>query len=201
MKSINYVIVEIDQQYKNEVKFKSGVSIIVNTRVESVENINRVAKVVSVPDGTVLKKGDYVVIHHNILRKRGSQKGNEIESEFYIKENTFFVPFEEVFMYKRGEDEWKALSPHCFIKPIEAKDELTSKLIYIPESLDKGYKGMKKNQGFIAYGNPSLEDIGASEGDEIIFQKDSEYEIELGGQIYYKMSTQNVLGKVEHEGS
>mgnify|MGYP000206339824 CR=1 FL=1 len=57
MKTVNYIIVEVEEAYNNKLD-----GIIINNSIENVGNINRVAKVVSAPKFTVLNKGDEVII-------------------------------------------------------------------------------------------------------------------------------------------
>lgn len=185
MDTINYVIVEVDNLYENS---KNG--LIVNDSIENVSNINRVGKVVSAPNSTMLIKGDLVIIHHNIFRKKYTVSGTQINSDFWIEGNLFHVPLTEVFMYKR-ESEWECLEPFCFVKPVLKKDEDISSF----SLSDNLYKGNYSHIGEIKYLNDSLKkDI--SVGDIIIFSNDSEYEFNIDGEILYKMSSKDVLGKI-----
>ncbi len=196
MKALDYIIIEVDQQYNNEVLLKNGTSIIVNTKTESVSNINRIGRVVSVPKGIKVKKDDFILFHHNILRKINDHKGEVMQSDFYIKGNMFFVPLDMVFMYKRGESEWKSLNPFCFIKPIKENLPETKTNIIIPSYISVGHKGKKENRGVVKYGNSVLKDWGVEEGDEIIFKDYREYEFEINGETLYKMGCDDVLAKV-----
>ena len=190
MRTINYVIVELDKAYENEVETESG-SVIVNSTIESVSNINRVAKVKSAPSYTMLKEGDEVIVHHNIFRLRNDVKGNVTESNFFIEDNTYFVPLTEIFMYKRDSD-WKPLSPFCFVEPI-TKEQKSGFDLSITEST---HKGKIKRKGIIRYLNEELLSQGLKEGDTVLFSKNSEYEFDIDGKIHYKMSTKDILMKL-----
>lgn len=196
MKALDYIIIESDEQYNNEVLLKNGESIIVNTKTESVSNINRIGKVTSVPKNIKIKEGDFILFHHNILRRVNDHKGEVMQSDFVIKDNLFFVPLDMVFMYKRGDGDWKALSPFCFIKPIREVFPETKSSLIIPEYISVGFKGRKENKGILKYSNPVLEEWGANEGDEVVFKDYREYEFEIDGEILYKMSCNDVLAKI-----
>ena len=101
MKSINYLIVELDKAYENEVEVSTGEKVIVNSTIEDVSFINRKARVVSAPEFTILQKGDEVIVHHNIFRLRNDVKGVVAPSNYDIGDNKYIVPLTEVFMYKR----------------------------------------------------------------------------------------------------
>ena len=188
MKSINYIVVRLDEAYGNEVELDSGDKFIVNSTIESVEHINRVAEVVASPDFTIVEKGDKVVVHHNIFRLRNNTKGNEIDSNYYLGDGLYIVPLTEVFMYKRDGD-WMAIDPYCFVKPIQhTEEDLWSE---VPV-----YKGRLHKVGVMAYPNRELMEQGVKAGDTIRFSDYSEYEFVIGGELYYKMSTKDVLAVI-----
>lgn len=188
MKTINYLIVRLEEDYQNEKSTEGGNKIIVNSSIENVKYINRVAEVVSAPDFTILQKGDKVVTHHNIFRKRNDVKGNQIPSNFHIKEDLYFVPLTEAFMYKR-EEEWQSIAPYCFVKPIklEHRGEFQRTLD------DVSHEGMVKNQGIMCYSNQDLLDKGVEKGDRVLFTNYSEYEFMIENELYYKMSTKDII--------
>ena len=121
-------------------------------------------------------------------------KGEVQQSDFYIKDNNFFVPLDMIFMYKRGEGDWEALSPYCFIKPIKEELPTSSTGLVIPEKTKVGHKGMKRNVGIVAYDNPELNNMGVFKGDEVYFKDHREYEFEINEEIYYKMDNNSILG-------
>lgn len=192
MKAVNYLIVELDEAYDNEVKVSTGDSVIVNSTIENVSYINRVATVVAAPDFTILQAGDKVVCHHNIFRLRNDTKGKVVPSNFNIDDNQYFVPLTEVFMYKRDSD-WIAINPYCFVKPIEAdKDKLSFDI-----TTEESYKGRLNQKGILKYINDDIRSQSMREGDTVIFSKDSEYEFNIDNEILYKMSTRDIIGVVQ----
>jgi hypothetical protein len=190
MQAVNYFIVEIDKAYENEVELSTGKSLIVNSTIESVEHINRVATIVSAPCFTVLKTGDKVIVHHNIFRLRNDVKGNTAQSNFHIEGNTYFVPLTEVFMVKSvGDSDWKAMNPYCFVKPVLKKEELKLFSLSIQEG---SYKGREEGVGEMCYPNEDLTAQGVKRGDKVKFTANSEYEFNIDGVLYYKMSTRDI---------
>lgn len=188
MKAVNYLIVELDEAYLNTVEVLSGEEVIVNSTIENVDHINRVATVVSAPSYTILQEGDKVVAHHNIFRLRNDSKGNTIPSDYHIRNNYYFIPLTEVFMYKRDED-WLAIDPYCFVEPI-VKEKVEGFDLSAAESTHKGRIPLK---GILSFPNKSLIEQGAKKGDIVVFKKNSEYEFNIGGKIYYKMRSKNIF--------
>lgn len=189
MKSINYLIVELDKAYDNEVKISTGDSLIVNSTIESVEHIKRIATVIESPDFTILKKGDKVIVHHNIFRLRNGIKGEKIESNFFIEENKYFVPLTEVFMYSRDDSDWQAIDPFCFVEPIKRQEKRGFDL----NPKEDSYKGNICQHGIMRYPNKELKKQGVKERDIIRFSKNSEYEFIINNKLYYKMCTKDVM--------
>lgn len=189
MRSDNFVIVETSSNYNNNVG-----DIIINTSVEKVENINRVAKVIVAPEYTNLQEGDMVILHHNILRIQNDINGIERKSLFHIEDNKYWVPLEEILMVKEsGEERWRAVDPFVFVKPIKVDDYKVGK--YLISGATNSYKGMEKLSGKISFLNRGLENMGLKTGDKVYFTDYSEHEYNIGGELHYKMKTQDILLK------
>ena len=70
MKSIfDFIIQPLGDEYNNEIKVKNK-SLIINTKIESYKSVNNLAIVIEVPKAydTPIKKGDIIVVHHNVFR-------------------------------------------------------------------------------------------------------------------------------------
>jgi len=193
MKTSNYVIVELKDAYSNEEEISTGDSFIVNSTIEDVNYVNRIAEVLVAPDFTVLQKGDEIITHHNIFRLRNDVNGNIAQSNYHLDRDRYFIPLTELFMYRRDGSDWVALEPYCFVKPIEQKKEDT----FFDLSLeDDSYKGRLHKHGIMSYPNKGLIEQGIEVGDTIIFSDYSEYEFKVEGELYYKMATKDIIGKV-----
>lgn len=190
MPTLNYLIVELDEAYNNEVEMSDNKSIIVNSTIESVAHISRKAKVIEAPNFVILKEGDEVIIHHNIFRLRRDVSGKIVPSNYYLEDNMYFVPLTEVFMYKR-DSEWVSLEPYVFIKPIPLREEGEVLL-----NIKKEHKGREHQKGIISFNNKELVRQGVKVGDEVSFSKNSEYEFEIDGEVYYKMKTSDILAVI-----
>lgn len=189
MKTINFIIVEIDEAYKNEID-----GIVVNSTIESVAHINRVAKVIEAPSFTIVNSGDEILVHHNVFRMRNGIGGKRIHSNYHLEGNKYFVPLTEVFMYRRDGD-WQAIRPYVFVKPIEFEDTVENG-VTITSNENNSYKGRKRLRGIIKYPNDELTHNGVNVGDEVVFSYYSEYEFNVEGEILYKMSTKDILAVV-----
>lgn len=180
MITLNCLIVEVESEYENE---RGG--IVSNIDCDDTFFITRKAKVLAAPQGTTLNPGDEVLCHHNIFRKKGSVSGVIIHSAFHIEDNKYQVPLTEVFMVKK-DNEWVSLSPFCFVKPIKQD---FGNLSY-SEAMIETHKGFKKNTGVLTHPCKELQE---HKDKEVIFSDYSEYEFLIEGELYYKMSLNDIL--------
>ena len=194
MKATVYFVVEVSEDYNNEVELSNGLKLSVNNSIDSVEHINRIGKLISGPKDSNATKGDMLLFHHNICR-RSWNKGKKRQSIFYIKENIYYIPVTEIFMIKRqGESKWEAIDPYVFIKPLQAEKRILSNGF---EVVEDSYKEMKNLTGTVSYPNKVLMASGIKEGDLVAFQEDSEFEFDIDGEIHYRMKTTDILAVYE----
>lgn len=198
MKAYHNVIVKLDKPIYND---KHG-SLFIDVNKDDMQYVNKEVEVISAPDYTKLKEGDKIIIHHNIIRQRIDIKGNIIESNYFIKDNIYACPLTEIYLHKpKNDSEWRTYDPYVFIKPIEYVKTENKFGIIIPDSALEGdntyYKGQSKERGTIRYINEELKSMGLKEGDTVIFAKDSEFEFKVEGELLYKMSTNDIIAKIE----
>lgn len=194
MEAVRYVLAKTEGEYDNEVELSNGLKVLVNTTIESVSNINREVEVVSAPKNTVLDKGDKLIVHHNIIRKKNDIKGVERKSDFWLVDNVYFIPPTEIFLYKKKDADWKAPDPYVFIEPIKIEPQQTKSGIYLDTGAKTKYV---KNTGIIKYINNELIEWGLKTGDKVYFKDDSEYEFSIDKTLLYRMKTSDILGLFE----
>ena len=187
MRSENFVIVRSGGNYNNKVG-----DIIINTSVETVENINRFVELVTGPEGVGLLPGDILTIHHNILRISNDIRGVEQKSMFHIDGDLYWVPLTEVFMYWR-DNVWSAIDPFVFVKPIRVEDKVVGG--YVISAGSESYKGKENLTGDILFSNTELKSNGINIGDRVYFTEYSQHEYNINGELCYKMKTQDILMK------
>lgn len=168
------------KRYSNT-KEIDGVELITSTSKEDHTTTNRQGVVMSIPlyyNGPI-EPGDIVIVHHNVFRLYYDMKGREKSSWSFLKDNTFLVTSEELFLYKKIKGDWKAPSPYCFVEPIKAEcKELLS--TDINEALF----------GTMVYKNSDQENV--QEGDQVVFSPETEYEFRIDDRLLYRMRTQNI---------
>ena len=124
MKSVyNFVVKPKGERYNNTKKL-GGKELILNTEIFNHQYVNREAIVISTPliGNTDIKPGDTVIVHHNVFRRWHNQHGEEKNSRSYFNEDTYFINYDQIFLYKRDK-QWIAPKGYCFVMPLKATDK------------------------------------------------------------------------------
>ena len=182
-----FIIKPIGKRYDNELKVGDK-KLIINSSISSHKFVNRKAEIVAIPLAfeTELKKGDKVIVHHNIFRRYYNQKGEAVDSSKLFKENLYFCQPDQIYLYKRN-GKWKPVGNRCFLMPIENNDSF---------SMDKE----RKDVGILKIGNSSLEALEIAEGDLLGFKSNREFEFIVDDQRLYCMESNDILLKYEYKG-
>jgi len=183
MKSVyNFVVTPKGNRYNNTKKIGDS-ELILNTEIFNHQYVNREAKVVSTPiiGSTDIKPGDTVIVHHNVFRRWHNVKGIEKNSRSYFNESTYFINYDQIFLYKRN-DKWIAPKGYCFVKPLKAVDQFN-------------IESEKPLQGIVKYSD------GAVKVNELVgFTPNSEYEFIVDGERLYRVLSKFITIKYEYQG-
>ena len=179
----NFVVTPKGDRYNNTKEVDGG-KLILNTEIFNHQYVNREAIVVSTPmvGETDIKPGDTVIVHHNVFRRWHDVKGREKNSRSYFNESTYFIAQDQIFLYKR-DDEWKAPKGYCFVMPLKATDQFN-------------IESEKPLQGIIKYSDGTVK-----VNDLIGFRPGSEYEFVVGGKRLYRILSNFITIKYEHQGN
>ena len=189
MKSLyDFIIKPLGDRYQNEIKLGDK-TLVLNTKIESFKAVNNLAVVVETPKAfrTDIKKGDIIVIHHNVFRVFYDMKGVKKNSRSYFKDDLYFCAVDQIYLYKNTED-WKSFGDRCFVMPLKNEDILTN---------DKEQKLI----GILKYGNKSLEASEIVPGDVVGFKPNSEWDFVIDKQRVYCMKSNDIVIKYGHEGN
>ena len=184
MKSVyNYVVKPKGSRYNNSKKVGDS-ELILNTNISNHQYTNRQAQVISTPiiGNTEIEPGDDVIVHHNVFRRWYNQKGKEVNTKSFYKENEYFVYPDQIFLYKRFW-EWKTIPGFCWVKPIKSFDKF---------NVDQEQPLM----GIIEYADGMY-----NKGDLVGFTPNSEYEFVIDGQKLYRVYTKFITIKYEYQGN
>ena len=184
MKSVyNFVVKPKGERYNNKTKVGDS-ELILNTEIYNHQYVNREAIVISTPiiGDTDIKAGDTVIVHHNVFRRWHDVKGKEKNSRSYFNESNYFISSDQIFLYKR-DDKWIAPKGYCFVIPLKATDQFN-------------IESEKPLQGIVKYSDGT-----AKVGDLIGFRPKSEYEFIVDGKRLYRVLSNFITIKYEHQGN
>jgi hypothetical protein len=183
MRSVyDFIIKPVGKRYDNEVKVGEH-TLITNSSIESFKHVNNIAEVIETPVAfaTPIRKGDLIMVHHNVFRVFYDMKGIKKNSRSFLKDDLFFCAVDQVYLYKR-KNTWKSFGDRCFVAPVKNKDLL---------STDK----VADLIGILKIGNSSLEESGINPGDIVGFTPNSEWEFVVDNQIMYCMKSNDIVIK------
>ena len=189
MRSLHAFIIEPKNQRYDNTKKIDQVDLILNTDLQDHKFVSRVGVVLETPilEKTGIKKGDEVLVHHNVFRRFHDVRGEEKNSKSYFEEDKYFVFPEQVFMYRRN-TEWKPLEGFCFVQPLKNKNIFSNN----PE---------QELMGVIKYLDNGLIKNGIKKDDLIGFTPDSEYEFIVENQRLYRVPTNSICIKYGYQGT
>ena len=181
----NFIIKPKGNRYNN-IKNIDDKELILNTEIFNHQYVNREAIILQTPiiNKTQIKKGDSVIVHHNVFRRWHNVKGVEKNSRSWIKKNQYTVFEDQIFAYKRNKN-WKSLEGYCFVKPIKSTDKF---------SVEKE----RPLIGIIKYTDNTIKDI--KQNDLVGFTPYSEYEFIINGERLYRVLTNSISIKYEYQG-
>ena len=186
MKSLsNFIIKPNGKRYNNKKKIGDK-ELILNAEIFHHQYVNREAIVLETPivNNTEIKKGDIIIVHHNVFRRWYDVRGKEKNSKSWLKKGTYIVYEDQIFAYKRN-NKWNALKEYCFVKPIKSYDKYSQQreqpLIGVIKYIDNNCNNIKKE-------------------DLIGFTPHSEYEFIIDGERLYRVLTNSITIKYEYQG-
>jgi len=183
MKSVyNFVVTPKGERYNNKKKVGDS-ELILNTEIFNHQYVNREAIVISTPivGNTDIKSGDTVILHHNVFRRWHDVKGIEKNSRSFFNESTYFVNYDQIFLYKR-KNNWICPRGYCFVKPLKTTDNFN---VEREEPL----------QGVVKYSDGTV-DVNNLVG----FTPNSEYEFIVDGERLYRVLSKFITIKYEYQG-
>ena len=183
-----FIIKPLNNRYENTVKV-DNVNLIINTTIENHRFVSKKAKVISVPLAfkTSIKKGDEVIVHHNLFRRWYDQKGRERNSASYFKDDMYFCDMSQIYLIK-NQNTYETNLDYCLIKPIKKSSKYT---------LDKE----KPLMGVVKYTNKNLLKQNIEVNSLITFTPNSEFEFIVGDERLYCMKSNNIAIKHERKGN
>ena len=187
MQSLYQFIIEpLGDRYNNKIKIDKK-ELIINSSISDHKFVNTTAIIVNTPKAinTPIKKGDKVVVHHNLFRRYYNIKGKSVNSSKFFKDNLYFAEISQVYLYENN-NKWNTTHEYCFVKPILENNVLNS-------------SKLKKNTGILKYGNNTLEALEIMPGNLIGFKPNREFQFVIDNELLYCMESNDIVIKHENK--
>ena len=183
MQSIFEFVVEPKGGRYNNHSEINGKKLILNTEIYSHLHVNREAIVITPPrvNPRNIKKGDTVIVHHNVFRRWENIRKEEKNSRGYLEEGKYLIEPDQIYMYK-SEGKWISSPGFCFVVPIKSNDLLAD--------------GEQPLMGVVKHSDGTVE-----EGSLVGFRPGSEYEFIIDGIRMYRVMSHFITIKYEYEGN
>lgn len=177
----SFIVRPIGGRYSNTMMVDDK-KVIVSADKEDHRFVNRYAEVVALPLNYTgeIEIGDTLLVHHNTFRYFLNDKGRQVSSHNYFKDDLFFVDAQQFFLYKH-DDRWHAFWRYCFVRPVP-----------VEKTMIMSVNTEQPLTGELVYGNKELEALGVYEGDTVMFEPEIEYEFDVDGEKLYRLFTNNI---------
>jgi hypothetical protein len=109
-------------------------------------------------------------------------RGRQKSSWHHLIDDLFIVEPEQVYLYSQNGNDWNALSPFVFVRPIPSEDKIFSPI-----------SGFEELWGELVFKNDDLDEVVV--GDIVSFTPDSEYEFRINNEVLYRMYNKNICLK------
>lgn len=198
------LFVEMNDEFNSTITFKDGSQIYLDTSFEHYRHVRQNGKVYAVsPKVKGVKVGDTVWFHHFVpvtetIKGYTVSTHNEylrklIGKRLYLVDakDRNIGGAEQLFLYE-NESGIHTYGETVMIRPIRLEIPKTESGIFL-ESNEKD----AVQEGIIAYTNESLEKFGFNVGDRVKFSKHSEYELDVNGELLWRMNTTDIYLKYE----
>lgn len=198
MRPVRDIIVKVEKAYKDTIKTNGGLILHSHNAFKEVKDTVRYGKVVAMPNECKwdVNVGDEVLFHHSVVGETLMDNGiGTIESPNLVdKKQGLYrirVDYHWPSLYATIRDnEIIPIEGVCFVKQDVTRKYDTD--IYIPNN-----EKDKTHVGIIVYPDAKLKEQGVDSGTKVVFERDSEYEFNIGDEKLYRMFTRWIVAEYE----
>ena len=188
MKTMNLFVVKVDKPINDTMKTDGGLELFIDTRFNEFEHRQVFGEVVSAPllIENDVEPGDTLYFHHLVVVE-GGQKIPWEENHYIVKCDKQFTIGNQAFAYKKkGSDEIIPLFGWCLLEEAEVeKEETFIEIVNTEEDLPL--------TGIVSFDADCLEELDVKKGDEVGFEKNMDYRVNIDGKEYYRVRSEDLL--------
>ena len=186
-------IIQVKDLFERETDAKDVQIYLTSVTEDSFQQKKR-APVVALPlinSGHDIRIGDEIYFKHTVLKNTWVAADKIKYSEYLVNfdEDLYRVPPDMIWGYRRG-DEFFVTDNWLVVEPIKLEEEVRPSGIILP-----GFDKEVDNLGTITHIGKKMEELGFKVGDDVVWSKNSEYEVKFGKGKKYRMHYTWIIGK------
>ena len=189
MKTLDLFVVELDKQIKDTITTDGGLELYVDSKFNEFKHRVTEGPVVCSPlkHDTGVEPGDTLYFHHLVVLNEGQVLTGH-ERHFLVRYDDEHTINNQAIAYKSAKSgHIYTLAGWTLIQPIE-NEALSSEHIEIVE-----LEQAPTTRGTVAFGGDYMEDVQVKPGDTVVFRDKMQYKINIDGQDYYRVRSEDLL--------
>lgn len=189
MRALRHFVVEVPKKHNDTIKLGEK-EIYIDTRFNEFEHRVCHGTVVSAPElyDTGVKEGDIIFFHHHVTQNKSLSLGDDMYIVLYNHDEAVGS---HAIAYRNSDGELNMLSKWVFVqpKPKENNEVVSDSGIIVDLGLDE----KDERRAVIFMPHEELEAQGVEVGDEIGFDRESDYKMKLDDDsIVYRMRVSDI---------
>ena len=189
MNSLKDFIVFVPQRLNDKIVV-NGLELYVDPKYDEFSHRKTSGEVVAVPlkYNTGVKEGDTIYFHHHVVIN-GGQKMQYGEDLYLVRYSDTRATENQAIAHKsKDTGEVKPMKGWSLLIPYMEEAPKLSEIIETVELTERPYLN-----GIVAFDSEDLQDMGVKKGDIVGFKKNHDYEVDIDGEKYFRVRTEDLL--------
>ena len=189
MNSLKDFIVFVPQRLNDKIVV-NGLELYVDPKYDEFSHRKTSGEVVAVPlkYNTGVKEGDTIYFHHHVVIN-GGQKMQYGEDLYLVRYSDARATENQAIAHKsKDTGEVKPMKGWSLLTPYMEEAPKLSEIIETVELTERPYLN-----GIVAFDSEDLQDMGVKKGDIVGFKKNHDYEVDIDGEKYFRVRTEDLL--------
>ena len=189
MKTLDLFVVELEKQSKDEITLNNGATLYLDSKFNEFEWRVTEGPVVCAPlkHDTEVEEGDTLYFHHLVVMNEGQVLTGH-DNHYLVRFDPEHTINNQAIGFKSSKSgHIYTLAGWTLNQPIE-NEALSSEHIEIVE-----LEQAPTTRGTVAFGGDYMEDVQVKPGDTVVFRDKMQYKINIDGQDYYRVRSEDLL--------
>lgn len=189
MNSLKDFIVFVPQRLNDKIVV-NGLELYVDPKYDEFSHRKTSGEVVATPlkYNTGVKEGDTIYFHHHVVIN-GGQKMQYGDDLYLVRYSDTRATENQAIAHKsKDTGDIKPMKGWSLLTPYMEEAPKLSEIIETVELTERPYIN-----GIVAFDSEDLQDMGVKKGDIVGFKKNHDYEVDIDGEKYFRVRTEDLL--------